>query len=474
MKNSLKKISAAALAVIMIIMSFAGCYSENNLWAAKKGDVTLPIGGYIYYLSAAYSEVRGEVNEDTEVLKAKIDGEKAESVIKDKALDEVKAFFFLHEKANELGLSLSDADKSEAEYNTEYMWMYYGEAMEEMGCSQESFHEAYTIYNTLFTKIFTALYEKGGEKEVSEDEIRTYYEDTYTTYEEFSASLTYLDENEESVEHEDEDKAAIIKNLEEYKKDVDSGEKTMTESAFEYQNINMLESDTYNDSQFKTDEAAGDVQEAVLELKVGETAIVETATTAYLVRKTSATEKVNKIIDEAYVVPEEETADDTDENTDETDVESSDVESDVADEDETSDVNDTAESDVNEESSEVDDADDADEDTPSEPELSSEMKNLLYEMREDDFRDYIKEESAKITDIEYNKSSMNMIKLSSLVTEENKMGSVEVPDESSEAESSDEESSATDASDVSDADDVSSKEEDEDKAESSEDESDAE
>ena len=49
MRNIWKRTAAAVLALVLCL-SLAGCYNENNTWAARKGDDTMPIGGYIYYL----------------------------------------------------------------------------------------------------------------------------------------------------------------------------------------------------------------------------------------------------------------------------------------------------------------------------------------------------------------------------------------------------------------------------------------
>ena len=57
MRNIWKRTAAAVLALVLCL-SLAGCYNENNTWAARKGDDTMPIGGYIYYLYSAYSEAR--------------------------------------------------------------------------------------------------------------------------------------------------------------------------------------------------------------------------------------------------------------------------------------------------------------------------------------------------------------------------------------------------------------------------------
>ena len=73
MRNIWKRTAAAVLALVLCL-SLAGCYNENNTWAARKGDDTMPIGGYIYYLYSAYSEARDQVDSDTAVLDAEIDG----------------------------------------------------------------------------------------------------------------------------------------------------------------------------------------------------------------------------------------------------------------------------------------------------------------------------------------------------------------------------------------------------------------
>ena len=54
------KRAAAGVMALAMCAGLTGCYSENNTWAVKSGDSTLPIGGYIYYLSSAYSEAAGK------------------------------------------------------------------------------------------------------------------------------------------------------------------------------------------------------------------------------------------------------------------------------------------------------------------------------------------------------------------------------------------------------------------------------
>ena len=49
MRNIWKRAVAGMLALAMCL-SFAGCYDENKTWAARQGDDTMPIVGYIYYL----------------------------------------------------------------------------------------------------------------------------------------------------------------------------------------------------------------------------------------------------------------------------------------------------------------------------------------------------------------------------------------------------------------------------------------
>ena len=176
------KRAAAGVMALAMCAGLTGCYSENNTWAVKSGDSTLPIGGYIYYLSSAYSEAAGKVDTGSEVLRSQVDGQNASEWVKEKALDYLYSYCYVNQKFNELGLSLDEDELDSVEYVTNNMWGYYKEPFENMGIAESSFREAYSTYNAKLSKLLGVMYGEGGELALPEDELHEYYTGKYVYY----------------------------------------------------------------------------------------------------------------------------------------------------------------------------------------------------------------------------------------------------------------------------------------------------
>ena len=121
MKTFTKRAAALLLAVILTF-SLAGCYSENLTWAAKAGDATLPTGGYIYFLSSAYSEAAATVDSETKVLDSQIEGMDAAEWIEDRAMLYIRQYFWIDQEMERLGLEMTEADYEEASSTTASYW----------------------------------------------------------------------------------------------------------------------------------------------------------------------------------------------------------------------------------------------------------------------------------------------------------------------------------------------------------------
>lgn len=233
MRNTLKKAFAALLAAALCL-SLAGCYDENKTWAAKKGDTTLPIGSYIYYLNSAYSEAMAKVPSGDEVVKATIEEKDAETWIRERAESYLRSFYFVNEKFDELGLELTEDDIASIDSNTDSFWSYYKTGFEEMGIAKESFRTAFTLYNTRQEKLMYAMYGKDGELELSDDDLKAYVTENYYNYQYFSASLSTTDDDGNSQDLTDEEKTALKTKLEAYVRDINKGDMTLEEAATDY------------------------------------------------------------------------------------------------------------------------------------------------------------------------------------------------------------------------------------------------
>lgn len=364
MKNRMKKAFAAVLA-LALCLSFAGCYDENNTWAAKQGDDTLPIGAYIYYLNSAYSEAISKVASDEEVLKAKIEDKEAQDWIKDKAVNYLNSYYFISNKFNELGLELTQDELDTAQSSTDSMWSYYKSSMESMGVAKESFHLAFSLYNTKYQRVMKALYGKDGEMEISDDELKTYFTDNYYSYEYFTASLTKTDDDGNSIDMTDDEKAEAKSKLEDYVKKINAGDMSVEDAASEYAEdaLGSAENSTYYaPSPTLADNMSNTTLKDAIEGAEDNTAVLaETTTSYYVVRRLPISEKFAEV------------------NEDET-----------------------------------------------------QRFSLISEMKGDEFADYVTEQAESVEGVEINEKALNRIKLSSMVTDSNKMGTSSA---SSEADS---------------------------------------
>jgi hypothetical protein len=286
MRNIWKRIAAAALALAMCL-SFAGCYDENKTWAARKGDDELPIGAYIYYLYSAYLEAGSQVDSETSVLDAEIEGQDAEQWIKDLALNYVQAYYYISDKFDELGLELTEEDLVNVENTASGFWSYYGSTLEKLGISQDSFEKAYALYGEKFERVMKAMYGEGGELALEDGALEEYYCGAYINYEYFSASLTTTNEDGESVDLTDDEKADLKETFEGYVKKINAGELTMSEAADEYAEESGTDSSLMSPVCVKSENMSTLVFDALNSVKEGEAAFVESTSGYLVVRKLS-------------------------------------------------------------------------------------------------------------------------------------------------------------------------------------------
>ncbi len=297
MKNIFKK-AVALILVLTMCLSFAACYSEDNLWAAKNDTVTLPIGGYIYYLASGYSEAQPLVGSDTEVLNGTIEGQSAKDYIKERAMNYTQTFFYISDKFEEYGLEIDEAAQTTIDSNTESMWSYYQASMEPMGVSKESLAAAYSTFNYKYGEVFKHTYGPDGEKALSDDEIREYYIKENFSYEQLSFPITKRNEAGESEDMTDEEKAEVMETLESYKQQIEDGTLTVDEAGNQYMALQALESTPYYKSTGKTASPSGEAQTAVTELAEDEMTIIETSTLYILVRRLPIAEDADAMLDD--------------------------------------------------------------------------------------------------------------------------------------------------------------------------------
>ncbi|MDY3791542.1 MAG: hypothetical protein SOZ56_03580 [Oscillospiraceae bacterium] len=197
-KLNIKKIAALGCAAAML-GSLTAC-GEKTTWGAVIDGVQIPAGVFIYYLESAHYEAQQKLSEQNSaagadlspegaaaqssetvtlpLFSSQIDGVDAKQWIYDEATKSMQEYAAVEAKFNEYGLALTDEDKESAQVYIDQMWEYAGEYYTAMGISESSYKSIF-LNSSKKQKLFETIYSEGGERAVSDDEIKTYLDENY-------------------------------------------------------------------------------------------------------------------------------------------------------------------------------------------------------------------------------------------------------------------------------------------------------
>lgn len=294
MTKVLKRITAAAMALIMM-MTAVGCSGDKS-WAAEKDKVKVPVGVYIFYLYSAYNQASSKVTDTTKpILSQKIENKDASTWIRDTAMTSLKSYLVIDAKMKELNLTLTDAEKKSASDNTTQAWGTDGTTLQGYGISQSSFDLAYSQYSAKCDKVFLAMYGKNGKSAVSDADLKTYFEKTFTDFNYFSAPLYTTDaKTGASAALTDTQKAALKKEFDNYATQINSGKMTVTQAAAAFKTSSKATTDplqSYTTVISSTD--TSDFAKAITAAKVGVAQSTEISNNYVLLLKNDITKKTD-------------------------------------------------------------------------------------------------------------------------------------------------------------------------------------
>jgi hypothetical protein len=212
--NIFKKVVALLLALVFTL-SLAACHQKDEI-AISAGKYNLTSAVYSYFLTMADSEAKTLINNsdayDTKAkgfsyYKQKIEGKSFEDYVKDLAMEKCLRYLTLEKLGAEAKLTLSDAEKANWKNTANYYWNYaYGAVLLENGVSYSTY-EKILLNDAIYNLYFEHLYAKGGEKAVSDKDIKDALSKNYTAV--YMISHDYSEEKEPDVD-------AIAKDLDKY------------------------------------------------------------------------------------------------------------------------------------------------------------------------------------------------------------------------------------------------------------------
>lgn len=328
--KNIKKIMAGTVAGA-IMVSAAACtpISTKAEWAYREGDNEKAIGVYIFALYNAYNQAKTYAEkvdgykEDESFLDLKIkddDGNEAVASdwIKDKADLTLRESLFLDKKLDELNATVDEAsyaEQGDKDWTLGYMAEYYAQygysatpekdLLEPYGISEESYTELQYTMSGKQQKLFDLMYEEGGTEEVTDAQLKKFFDESYTYYTYFTVPLSeqttddageqttkaYSTKKQKKITNQTEAYAKAITNgstiesqCTKYLKSIDSSEKA---SDTVQKGCELLDKDNLSASTI-----GEDVAEKLVDMKVGEAQSVtigeDDSKTIYVIQKLNA------------------------------------------------------------------------------------------------------------------------------------------------------------------------------------------
>ncbi len=335
--NLFKKAIAVVIAAILVV-SAASC-SLTKQSSYKYGDKTYDIGVYIYSLYSAYTTAQGyaekvkDYKESESFMDLKIaddDGEKAvaRDWIKDKADEAAKELVVVDKLIDEKKVDIAKSELETAEESCKSAWemgpyaaysaQYYNplkDQLEDYGISFDSFKQLYispvgsSIYAVKTSKLFDAIYGKGGSEEVSDSDLEKFFTENYLGYSSIPVNLysseTDSDGNSSSKAYSDKKIKKITAALEDYASKIASGELSFDDASKKIQKAYGVEESSVTSNSVDTKENLEknneDIFKALKKLENGKASVITVgkdgdSPSAYLIVKNDLKDEVKNYV----------------------------------------------------------------------------------------------------------------------------------------------------------------------------------
>ena len=314
MKNIGKKISALALTAVLTC-SLASCTLGPGKWSYKTDISEISAGSWIYNTYQSYNEAVSkitEANKDNEdfdaqlvdITKEKIEDKNAVDWIFDEAKDKCISLLTAEKLVKDKGIVIDNEQiKTTADMYVQYYYNGSEDAAafyERLGVSADSFGECVTRYNYLYQELFSKIYGKDGEKEVSDADVQKYYADSYISYYYMTFALKTTDEDGNSVDVDSETQEKNTTAFNKYRSMMNNDKKTTADVEEQYKKDFSAESvPSSSNKMLKTDfdesSLSDELKKAIKENKPGQATVTTLNDTLYFIYTDDMNELSKKI-----------------------------------------------------------------------------------------------------------------------------------------------------------------------------------
>ena len=312
MKSIVK--SAAVITSAAALVMTSGCMGDTK-WAFRSGEFSAKNSAWILntYTSAMSAVSKAQESDSTINIKTMdFDKQKIEGKL-------AKDWVYAEAKAS--CLRMITLDKLVKEYNAKvdtstfdmqknfYLNYYYTpqkELYDELGVSEQTFIDAYIMPEANYDAVFNAIYQKGGTKAVSDEDVEKYFTDNYVTYYYLTYDIKTTDQSGVSTEIDDETKDKYEENFRKYQHMLNEQSKTTKDVDDQYKiDFEAEESKGATETQAVDDIESEDLKKAVQNAEEKKAEVVTIGDKVYLIYKGSIKEKAADIKPEDEITEED-------------------------------------------------------------------------------------------------------------------------------------------------------------------------
>ena len=171
----------AAVTALMVSLSLASC-NQDTTWTYRTEDGAYEVtsGMYVGMSISAYNSGYSQTDVDTSqpLYDQQIGSVDALTWVQQEVDNLAKKYLAVETKFEEYGLSFTEEEQSYIDSYIEYYWNYLGSSYEDEGCGQESYTKLMTN-SFKESQLFYHIYGEGGEREVTEEELRDLFNQQY-------------------------------------------------------------------------------------------------------------------------------------------------------------------------------------------------------------------------------------------------------------------------------------------------------
>ena len=232
-------------------------------------------------------------------MSQKIEGKSAEEWIANKAKEECIAQLTMDKLIKEHKVEVDETKVSNYTSYYEQYYQYGASFYTDLGISKESYLNATGRYASLSDQLFDSIYDKGGSKEVPNEDIEKYFKENYTNYFYIPYSLKTTDEDGNQTDIDDKTMDTLKTNFAKYADMLNKNSST-DDVVKQYQKDYDTTEDPSSSGNIIVDDSGmpDEFKKVINGLKEKEATVTSIDDTYYLIYKGAIADQVSKLTDE--------------------------------------------------------------------------------------------------------------------------------------------------------------------------------